>query len=160
MGSKDDALFKGIRIAMEAEKSAAAFYADAARKTGALAETLFLQLEKFELTHYKKLVTLSKSLAEGGKYLPYEGSGTALPKPGQMEKIEEGERLSLMDIIAIALDSEKRAAETYRNLMAQTLDESGKAMFGLLAEEEEEHYKTLKEAYWQLNQTGEWAFSK
>jgi len=154
--TKDNGLFKAIQIAMEAEKSAAEFYADAAQKTGALAEGLFKQLEKFELAHYTKLVTLSKSLAEDGKFVSYAGSDIPAPRPGQMEKIDEGEKLSLMKIIDIAMDSEKRAAEAYRDLAEQAIDADGEAMFRLLADEEDDHYKTLKDAYWQLNQTGEW----
>ena len=158
MITNHDGLLKAIQIAMDAEKRAAEFYADAAQKTGVLAETLFRQLEKFELAHYKKLVTLSKSLSEDGKFITYAGSDIQTPKPGEMRKIEEEKKLSLMQVIDIAIDSEKRAAETYGEMAEKTLDSNGKAMFSLLAEEENDHYKMLKDAYWQLNQTGEWGW--
>lgn len=154
-------LLDAIQVAMEAEQKAAAFYADAAKRTTIVARGLFEQLAEFERHHYDKLVVLVKSLREEGAFTPYEGRELVLPAQGEVkDPIEEAQRMSLMDIITLALDVERQAEERYTALAGQTDDPSGRAMFTRLAAEEHIHHRILTDAYWSLNDHGVWVWPK
>ncbi len=54
---------------MEAEKKAAAFYADAAQKTETLGRSLLEQLAEFERHHYAIMAKLEQSLRDQGAFM-------------------------------------------------------------------------------------------
>ena len=67
MYNQDVNFLDAIRMAMEAEQKASAFYNDAVQKTtNPLARKLFEQLANFEHYHYTKLADLEESLCENG----------------------------------------------------------------------------------------------
>jgi rubrerythrin len=144
-----------IQIAIEAEKSAAEFYADAAAKAENVGRTLFIQLEAFEWHHFNQLTELQKSLAENGSFIKYDDTVPTI-ESGDKAKLSEELKMSLMEIVALALENEAKAKVAYDDLANQTDDPAGKAMFQQLADEEDHHHGILKSAYWSLNQTGEW----
>jgi rubrerythrin len=149
-------LLDAIKIATEAEKKAAEFYADAAEKANPLGRELLEQLAEFERHHYDILVKAEASLREQGAFTEYEGRELTAPAPSEIQTNEEPNKASLMGIITMALDIEKQAKNRYLSLAEQTADPLGTAMFKRLAEEEQMHYVILTNAYWSLNDHGTW----
>ena len=145
-----------IKIAIAAEKSAAEFYADAAAKAENIGRTLFIQLEAFEWHHYNQLTELQKSLTNSGSFIEYNSDAVPPIESGDKTKLSDKVKMSLMEIVALALENEAKAKVAYDELANQTDDPAGKAMFQQLADEEDHHHGILKSAYWSLNQTGEW----
>jgi rubrerythrin len=149
-----------IQIAMEAEQKAAAFYADAAQKTtNLLGQELFSQLAEFERYHYSKLASLEKSLRDEGAFIEYGGREMTLSVPSEVDS-KEANKMSVMEIITLAINAERDAEKRYTTLAGQTADPDGQAMFKRLAEEEHTHYRILSDEYYNLNNHGVWVWSE
>ncbi|HIE38896.1 MAG TPA: hypothetical protein EYH30_10475 [Anaerolineales bacterium] len=160
MTKRDLSLLDAIRIGMEAEKKAAAFYADAAQQTGnPLGRRLLEQLAEFERHHYRELAALERSLREQGTFIEYTGRTLEMPAPSEVEDVEESNKMSLMGIITKAIETERKAEKRYTDLVEQTTDPAGQSMFERLADEEHTHYLILSKAYWSLNNQGVWNWS-
>jgi len=160
MTHQDLNLADAIQIAMEAEQKAAALYGDAAQKTNnPLGQKLFKRLAEFERHHYEKLLALQESLREQGAFIEYEGEELSLPAPGEVESIPEPHKMSMMKIVTMAQEVERKAEERYVALAGQTTDPTGQAMFKRLAEEEQAHFRLLRDVYWNLNDHGTWSWS-
>jgi rubrerythrin len=160
MTEQDITLLDAIKIAMEAEKKAAAFYADAAQKTQTLGRGLLEQLAEFERHHYAILAKLEKSLRDQGAFIGYEGEELTFPAPSEVQTTAEPDKMSMMGIITTALGIETEAEKRYTALAEQTGDPAGQSMFRRLAQEENKHHKILKDAYVSLNNHGVWAWSE
>lgn len=158
MSEQNITLLDAIKIAMEAEKKAAAFYADAAQKTETLGRGLLEQLAEFERHHYDILVELEQSLRDQGAFIGYEGEDLAFPAPSEVQTTEEPDKMSMMGIITTALEIEKEAEKRYNALAEQTSDPAGQSMFRRLAVEENKHHKILRDAYVSLNNHGVWVW--
>lgn len=153
-------LLDAIRIVKENERLARDTYANAAKKVNPLGKKLFEQLSEFEQFHYDKLTALEKSLEESGKFINYEGKAFILPPKLEIKFAEVPEHRSLMDIISESKKIEKIAEKTYADLAEQLEDPQGHDMFVNLSEEEHKHYLILSDAYWSLNQTAAWTYSR
>ena len=152
-------LVDAIQIAMEAEQKAAAFYADAARKTAnPMGQGLFEQLAEFERYHYRKLDELKKSLQDQSAFIEYEGK-KLLPPVHEIQTTQEPNKMSMMSIINVAIETEREAEKRYVALAQQTVDPKGRAMFNKLAKEEHSHYRVLGDVSWNLNNRGTWNWS-
>jgi rubrerythrin len=149
-------MLDAIKIAMEAEKKAAAFYADAAQKTETIGRKLLAQLADFERHHYDILAKLEQSLRDQGAFIDYEGRELAVPAPSEAQTTAEPEKMSMMGIINTALEIETEAEKRYTALAGQTSDPEGQVMFEKLAAEEHKHHAILFKAYWSLSNHGTW----
>ena len=158
MSEKDLTLVDAIQIAMEAEKKAAAFYADAAQKTETLGRELLERLAEFERHHYDILAKLEQSLRDQGTFIGYEGKELTFPAPSEVQTTAEPDKMSMMGIITTALKIEEEAEKRYNALAEQTSDPAGQSMFKRLALEENKHHKILKDAYVNLNNHGTWVW--
>ena len=156
MTEQNMTLLDAIKIAMEAEKKAAAFYADAAQKTETLGRELLERLAEFERHHYDILAKLEQSLRDQGTFIGYEGKELTFPAPSEVQTTAEPDKMSMMGIITTALEIETEAEKRYTALAGQTSDPDGKAMFEKLAEEEHKHHAILSDAYWSLSNHGTW----
>jgi len=160
MNNQDLNFLDAIRMAIEAEKEAAVFYDEAARKTkNPLGRRLFEQLAEFEKYHQSKLSALEESLCQDGACIIYQGRDLSFPVPDEVDKIKEADKMSAMGIITMAMEIKEKAEKRYTALAEQTTDPSGQAMFRRLAEEEHANYRILSDAYWSLNNRGVWAWS-
>lgn len=159
MSNISEGMKKALQIAIDSEKSAAEFYADAAGKAQNIGQKLFKQLETFEWHHFNQLTELQKSLSENSGFIEYNTDSVPAVESGRKDKLSEEKRMSLMEIISLAIENETTAKDAYLDLANQTDDPSGKAMFNQLADEEDHHHGILKSAYWSLNQTGEWRWN-
>jgi rubrerythrin len=158
MNNQDLSFLDAIRMAIEAEQNAASFYTDAAQKTNnPLARRLLRQLADFERYHYTKLTELEKSLCESGACILYEGKQLLFEVPEEVEKLEEADRMSAVEVITAAIEIKQKAEERYTALAKQTTDPHGQAMFTRLAEEERTNRRILDKVYWSVNNRGVWA---
>ena len=157
MNNQDLNFLDAIRMAIEAEERAAAFYDEAAKKTeNPLGRELLEQLADFETYHHVKLLALEDSLCNNGACIMYEGRELAFPVPDEVEKIKEADKMSAMGIIEAAIEIKRRAEERYVALAEQTTDPQGQAMFQRLVKEEHANRRVLQDAYWSLNDRGVW----
>jgi rubrerythrin len=153
------ALLDAIKIAMEAEKKAATAYREAAAQTiNPLGKRLFDKLTEFEEYHYQKLSDLLESLVDEAQFIEYTAQETAVSAPGEVERIPEANKMSMMKIVTMAQGIEKKAEQRYTDLAGQIADPSGKAMFEQLAQEEAAHYRLLRDVYWNLNDQSTWSW--
>ncbi len=153
-------LLNAIRVVKENEKIAMDSYAKAAAEiTNPFGKKLFEQLSEFERFHYNKLTALEKSLQESGLYIEYEGKEFPLPPAFEILAAQEPQKKSVMHIISDALKLEKQAQNAYASLAAKVPDQQGHDMFIKLADEEHTHFLILSDAYWSLNNTGNWKWS-
>jgi rubrerythrin len=154
-------LLDAIRVAKDNEKVASESYAGAAENLRNLnARELFLQLSAFEKYHLEKLTALEKSLEESGEFIQYEGREFPLPPVFEIKAAKEPDKKSDMHIITEARELETQMQKTYASLAAQAPDVRGKDMFNKLAKEEHKHYLILNEAWWSMNDTGAWKWTR
>ena len=153
-------LLDAVRIVKENEKLAMESYADASKKINPLGKALFEQLSEFEKYHYERLTALEKSLEESGQFINYVGKEFILPPRLEIKFVDEPGRKSIMEIITEARKVETTAEKAYANLAAQLDDPQGHAMFVRLSEEEHKHYEILTDAFWSLNQTASWTYTR
>ena len=155
-------LLEAIRIVKENEKTAADFYANAAKKAGHQAgKDLFTQLSEFEQFHYAKLTLLEKSLGEKGEFVSYEGR-REFPVPPKLgpKPVDEPNHQTVINTINQAMELEKLAERAYADLAAQISDQQGHDMFIRLSEEEHKHYRILNDAYWSLSNLQGWRWGQ
>ena len=153
-------LLDAIQMAMETEQKAATFYADAAQEAAnPLGRELFDQLAEFERYHYRKLADLEKSMRDEGAFIEYQGRELTLSVPSEVDS-KESNKMSVMEIITLAIHAERDAEKRYTTLAEQTADPDGRAMFKRLAEEEHTHYRILSDEYYNLNNHGVWVWSE
>ena len=153
-------LLDAVRIVKENEKLAMESYANASKKINPLGKALFEQLSEFEKYHYERLTALEKSLEESGQFINYVGKEFILPPRLEIKFVDEPGRKSIMEIITEARKVETTAEKAYANLAAQLDDPQGHAMFFRLSEEEHKHYEILTDAFWSLNQTASWTYTR
>lgn len=150
---------KAIRVAMEAEKEAHQAYARAAKMTkNPKGKEMFQQLSEFELNHFQKLKSLLQSLEERGEWIPYEGTHLKVRKISEEPNLPEGEDLTDLDALRLAIQEEKKAQQYYRTLAELTRDPRGKEMYRRLADEEALHEKVLNDQYYSLHNKGIWSW--
>lgn len=161
MSEQDLTLAEAVRFAAEAEKSAVAFYREAAEKASKEALVrLFNGLADLEQFHYDKVIELTLSLQKQGKFLFYEGCSLSIPAQSEIDFSQEaGEalaetQLSLMDVLTAAQNVEVGVSKRYTELAGMTSDPDGQAMFLKLAAEEQRHLRLLTDVYWNLNDHG------
>jgi rubrerythrin len=154
-------LMDAIRAAKENERIASESYAGAALKVmNPFARELFTQLSEFEKYHLEKLTGLEKSLQESGKFTQYEGQGFPLPPVFEIAAAKKPDQKSDMHIITEARELEEQMQKGYASLAAQAPDGPGKDMFNRMAEEEHKHWLILNDAWWSMNDKGEWKWTR
>jgi rubrerythrin len=154
-------LLDAVRVVKENERRALESYADAAKNiSNPSGRELFEQLSEFEKFHFERLTALEKSLEEKGDFIDYAGREFPLPPIFEIKAAEEPNKKSVMRIISEAMELEEQAQKAYARLAAQVSDPQGHKMFSRLSEEEHKHYRILMEAYWSLNDSGVWKWSR
>jgi rubrerythrin len=154
-------LLDAIRVVKENERTASESYADSARKiTNPLGKKLFEQLSEFETFHFEQITALEDSLAKSGKYIEYQGKEFPLPPHFDFTNVQEAGSRSAIAIIVAAMDLESQAEKAYIDLAIKITDPQGHEMFTRLANEENKHHRVLLEAYWNLNNLGNWQWTR
>ena len=71
--------------------------------------------------------------------------------------VKESGTGSDIEALKLAMETEKRGLEAYLNFAHQTVDETGKNMFILLARDELEHFEVIEKVLSGLQISGRWA---
>jgi len=146
------ALF-ALDMAIQTEKDGRDFYlraAESAQDEGGRA--MFRRLADDELEHKALLEKQRESLAQDGKWLPFEGDvGHRVPSaPIFARPLGDAElhaRTSDVSALRLAYLLERDAVEFYERAAEQTDDPEGKKMYLALVEMEKMHEETLKTEY-------------
>lgn len=150
-------LLDSIRAVKENERIASESYLAASEEiNNPIGKHIFLELSKFEKYHFDKLSDLEKSIESSGKFIDYEDREFLLPPVFEIKASEDPNNKSVITIISQAIELEKQAEKVYGNMAARISDPLGHSMFSRLAEEEHQHYKILREAYWTVTNLGTW----
>lgn len=150
-------LLDSIRAVKENERIASESYHSASEEiNNPIGKHIFLELSKFEKYHFDKLSDLEKSIESSGKFIDYEDREFLLPPVFEIKASEDPKNKSVINIISQAIELEKQAEKVYGNMAARISDPLGHSMFSRLAEEEHQHYKILREAYWTVTNLGTW----
>ena len=150
-------LLDSIRAVKENERIASESYLVASGEiNNPIGKQIFLELSNFEKYHFEKLSNLEKSIEESGQYIDYEGREFLLPPIFEIKASEDPKNKSVITIISQAIELEKQAEKVYTNMASRISDPLGHSMFSRLAEEEHQHYKILREAYWTVTNLGTW----
>ena len=158
MAEKNLNMLDAVEMAMEAERKANQFYADAVQTaSNERGKDLLKQLANFELSHYHKLEELRDSLQKEGKFIKYSGTSFEAYKhfspseaSGKIEKNTE----DVLQVLSMAIGAETKAHERYRKMADETTDPMGKDMFLKLADEETLHRRILSDEFYQLSNQG------
>ena len=154
-------LLDAIRVVKRNEEKARDSYAKAMTTIKNQAgRHLFEQLKEFEHYHFEKLTELEKSLEETGGFIDYKGREFPLPPVFVIKAAKDLGGKTIMKIVVEAMELEQEAKDTYANLSEQISDPQGQKMFSRLSDEEYNHYRILKEAYWTLSNLGVWKWSR
>lgn len=151
---------EAIRLAMEAELEASAFYRQAAQKTNdPKGKDMFTQLADFERGHYRHLERLLESGAV--KFTGYEGLSFKQAKPGVPAKeLAGGDRQTDIEAIKLAIKAEEKAHQAYLELAEKAGNSTVKDMFAKLAEEENLHRRILQDQFYSLSNQGLWVWGE
>jgi rubrerythrin len=157
--------FEGaLKIAMDAELKAQAFYAQAAIEVqDSHGRDLLGRLAAFEQHHYEQLAKLARSLQEDGQFIAYEARTieefAPLVASGETAGTLLEELQDAAGILSKAIENEKIAGKRYRELAGETSDPDGQAMFRNLANEEMIHQRILEDEFFSLSNKGVWGWS-
>ncbi len=159
MAQENIGLMEAIDIAMDAEKKAKEFYADAAKKVvNERGKNLLTQLADFEQNHYNKLKELKDSLEKSGEFIKYEGTDFK-PYKAEISGDLEHSTAEVIDILKLAIDAETKARDHYSKMAKLTSDPAGQEMFEKLSSEEETHRRILNDELYNIaNQGGIWGW--
>ena len=138
---------------------ASEMYAKTATKINTFGRNLFEQLSEFEKFHYDRLSALEQSLRDEAKFISSGGKEFVLPPILGKSITEAPDRKSRVQIISEAMQLEKQAERAFANVAVQIPDPQGQELFARLSKEERKHYDILMEAFWSVNQTGDWEWS-
>lgn len=155
------ALREGIDLAMQAERDAARFYADAAEQTtDPRGRDLFRQLARFEQAHFTALKKFRENLGHGA-FEGYRGEELIPEKPAAPPlTLSEIARRKATDAVDIAIKTEEQAAGAYRRLAGEANDPRLREFFTRLASDEELHRKVLEDQFLALTNQGFWIWGE
>lgn len=126
-----------LRAAMDFESYAAGRYRRLAAEAPESVSALLLELAREEEGHLARLRGLNEPLVEGGQ------AGTARPSGISGRRLSAAEQADTMDAL---IRHEEATADFYRNLSERTIIPSARAVFAMLASEEQSHATRLAEA--------------
>jgi len=144
-----------LKEALNSELKAKEFYEDANRK--AKSETgkkLFLELAEFEKNHYDKVKKIIESRTDGEIIKDTFNQSKKIKINSEIEGVFEPNKDEIIDIIYLAIESEKKAHERYRKISKMFDDTEAKRIFENLAQDEINHQKILEDELYQLSNKG------
>jgi len=132
---------EALRIAIQAEMDTYRYYIEAMKLfTDQEAKKLLAALAEEEKKHRKRLEEKYAKLS--GRRLLYLN----LPKKRRISKPLDP-NASVLDILRVAIETEKESQDFYERAAERTLDARGKRMLQELAEEERHHVEMLEAEY-------------
>ena len=141
--------------AMNSEIKAKKFYLDASSKAQSKAgKILFKELADFEENHYNRVKKIIENLTENEKISCDELCQEIPSVQSEIEGELEPNKDVIIDILDLAIKSEKEACQRYERIAEMIDDEEGKKIFNVLANEERNHQKILEDEIYQISNKG------
>lgn len=140
--------------AMNAEIKAREFYVDASQKAQSPSgKQFFKELADFEQGHYERVKLVIETRTAGKPFETYEP--THIPAIDAEIKGEiEPNKDEIVDVINLAIQAEKDAQERYKKIADALDDQTAKALFEGLAEEESKHQRLLEDQFYHMSNKG------
>lgn len=135
-----------IEYAIEKEKEAAAFYADAAtQESFSGVKDMLLEMSEEEKKHQTMLESIGKKQEVVEKYklkwIP------DLKRSDYLVDIEYDKGMPYADLLRLAMKREEKALKMYNDLQAKAEDEEHIKVFKILCQEEAKHKLKLESLY-------------
>jgi rubrerythrin len=151
----DDNLNNLLMEALNSELKAKEFYENAFEKAKSNSgKQLFKELAEFEKNHYDKVKKIIESRKEG----EIIKEDIIIPKKLHINSEIEGDfepnKDEIINVLYLAIESEKKAHERYKKISNMYNDEDGKKIFNRLAQDEINHQKILEDELYQLSNKG------
>ena len=144
-----------LEEALNSELKAKKFYEEAYKKAESeTGKKLFHELAEFEEGHYKKVKSIIESRLDGEIIKDSKISHKKIQINPEIEGVFEPNKDEIIDIIYLAIESEKKAQDRYRKISNIFEDEEGKKIFDNLAQDEYNHQRILEDELYHLSNKG------
>lgn len=141
--------------ALNSELKAKEFYENAHEKAKSNSgKQLFMELAEFEKNHYNKVKKIIESRKEGEIIQDNNITSKKLQIKSEIEGDIEPNKDEIINVIYLAIESEKKAHERYRKISNMFNNEEGKKIFNNLALDEINHQRILEDELYQLSNKG------
>ena len=141
--------------ALNSELKAKEFYENAHEKSKSNSgKQLFMELAEFEKNHYNKVKKIIESRKEGEIIQDNDITSKKLQIKSEIEGDIEPNKDEIINVIYLAIESEKKAHERYRKISNMFNNEEGKKIFNNLALDEINHQRILEDELYQLSNKG------
>ena len=141
--------------ALNSELKAKEFYENAHEKAkNNSGKQLFMELAEFEKNHYNKVKKIIESRKEGEIIQDNDITSKKLQIKSEIEGDIEPNKDEIINVIYLAIESEKKAHERYRKISNMFNNEEGKKIFNNLALDEINHQRILEDELYQLSNKG------
>ncbi|MGH9338548.1 MAG: transcriptional repressor [Acidobacteriota bacterium] len=148
-----------LRIAMETERRGVHFYSSASETVShPSTRSCFLHMLEDEKTHlsrlekeWERLMHKDKKILDAPVFLHFDFDALKriFPSRDEVRNKLQGD-IQEKDALELAMKMEKEAHDFFRNYAGKFNDTKGRDIFLQFAEEEQEHYDIIKEAYEKL----------
>ena len=141
--------------ALNSEIKAKEFYLNASSKAKSKAgRSFFKELAEFEQNHFEKVKEIIDSITKDEKISCSEPCQELLSVDSEVEGELEPNKDEIIDILDLAINSEKEAQQRYKKIAEMIDDEDGKKIFDILANEERNHQKILEDEIYHISNKG------
>ena len=152
---KNDNLEQLLKEALDSELKAKEFYLNAHDKAKSKSgRQFFKELAEFEQNHYNLVKEIIESQIDGKILNERKIESKDMQIKPEIEGEFEPNKDEIIDVIYLAIESEKKAHERYRKISNLFDDEMGKKIFDNLAQDEINHKKILEDEVYQLSNKG------
>jgi rubrerythrin len=151
-----------LKIAHRMEIKGAEFYLDLAVKSvNALAKNLFYSLATREIEHARRIDDIYESINDNKSLKALSSAGTTSLEVEikSFFKLMDKSKLRKQGQLAgykFAVEMEKESIKLYTGLYEKAQNKTQKEFYGMLVNEEREHYDALFNVYRYLTETGDW----
>jgi len=140
---------------LNSELKAKEFYENAHEKAKSNSgKQLFMELAEFEKNHYNKVKKIIESRKEGEIIQDNDITSKKLQIKSEIEGDIEPNKDEIINVIYLAIESEKKAHERYRKISNMFNNEEGEKIFNNLALDEINHQRILEDELYQLSNKG------
>ena len=141
--------------ALNSELKAKEFYEIAHEKAKSNSgKKLFKELAEFENNHYNKVKKIIESRKENMIIQDTNFVSKKIKIKSEIQGDLEPNKDEIIDVLYIAIESEKKAHERYRRISNMYKDDYGKKIFDSLAQDEINHQRILEDELYQLSNKG------
>ena len=158
----DENVKEAIKTAIQMEKDGYSFYKKAAAQTSSeMGRSVFESLAEDELVHLDVFQKMFDETIEKSEWEDLVNSSSKYRKlpifPKDLKKVEGVHPdTNELDVLRMAMDSEKEAIDYYSEILGCTIDDEAKKIINEIIEQEKNHYFLLEQEFNRLSSTGYW----